>query len=166
MTMSDPEIATLSDEVVKQIDHWVAKYPEGKQRSAVMQALMIVQDDNGGWLTGPLMNAVAKHLNMPSVAVLEIATFYSMYEHKPVNRHKISVCTNVSCQMKGAMDIVEHLEKKCQVKMGGNSPCGKVTLREVECLGACIAAPVIQVNKDYIENVTEADIDKIVEGLE
>lgn len=164
--MSDQEIAVLSDEVIEEIDRWVAKYPEGKQRSAVMQALMIVQEDNGGWLTGPLMNAVAKHLHMPPVAVMEIATFYSMYEHKPVNRHVISVCTNVSCQLKGAMEVVDALEKKCQVKMGGNSPCGKVTLREVECLGACIGAPVLQIDKDYAENVAPEDIDNIVEGLE
>ena len=163
--MTDQNMATLSDEVIAEIDRWVAKYPEGKQRSAVMQALMIVQEDNGGWLTGPLMNAVAKHLHMPSVAVLEIATFYSMYEHKPVNKHKISICTNVSCQLKGAMDVVEALEKKCQTKMGGNSSCGKYTLREVECLGACIGAPVLQVNKDYVENVSPEDIDKILEGL-
>lgn len=164
--MTDQNIATLSDEVIAEIDRWVAKYPEGKQRSAVMQALMIVQEDNGGWLTQPLMNAVAKHLHMPPVAVLEIATFYTMYEHKPVNENMVYICTNVSCQLKGAMDVADHIEKRCKTKMGGNSPCGKFTLREVECLGACVDAPIVQINKKFYENVSTENVDKILDEYE
>ena len=152
--------------VLDQIDHWIAKYPVGKQKSAVMQALMIVQEYNHGFLTQPLMNSVAKYLNMPPVAVLEVATFYSMYEHSPVNKHKISVCTNVPCQLKGCQKIVDYLEQKCGAKLGENSPDGKYTLREAECLGACVGAPMMQVNKTYYENLNEEKIDEILSNLD
>lgn len=155
----------LPKSVLDQIDHWVAKYPAGKQKSAVMQALMIVQEYNQGYLTQPLMNAVAKYLNMPPVAVLEVATFYSMYEHESVGRHKISICTNVPCQLKGCQKMVDYLEKQCGAKLGENSADGKYTLREVECLGACVGAPMMQVNKTYHEHLTEEKIDQILGEL-
>jgi len=148
------------------IDHWVRKYPVGKQRSAVMQALMIVQEENGGYLTSELMEAVAKYLNMPPVAVLEVASFYSMYEHAPIGKYKISICTNVPCQLKGCKKLVKYLEQKCQAKLGENSPDGKYTLRSVECMGACVGAPMLEVNKIYYENLTEEKIDQILNQLD
>ncbi len=155
----------LPQSVLDQIDYWIAKYPAGKQKSAVMQALMIVQEYNRGYLTQPLMNVVAKYLNMPPVAVLEVATFYTMYEHAPVGKHKISICTNVPCQMKGCEKMVKYLEQKCGAKLGENSPDGLFTLRNVECMGACVGAPMMQVNHDYHENLTEEKIDQILDGL-
>jgi NADH-quinone oxidoreductase subunit E len=156
----------LPKEITDQIDHWIQKYPAGKQKSAVMQALMIVQEYNQGYLTKDLIGLVAEYLNMAPVAVLEVATFYSMYEHAPVGKHTLSVCTNVPCQLKGCQKIVEHLEKKCGAKMGENSPDGHFTLRHVECLGACVGAPVMQVdNKNYYENLTEEKVDLILNNL-
>jgi len=160
------KILELPRTVLDQIDHWIAKYPPGKQKSAVMQALMIVQEYNQGHLTQPLMNAVAEYLKMPPIAVLEVASFYSMYEHAPVNKHKISVCTNVPCQLKGCDKIVKYLEQKCGAKLGENSPDGQYTLRQVECLGACVGAPIMQINKTYYENLTPEKIDEILNNLD
>lgn len=160
------ETVTLSDNVKAEIDTWVAKYPADQKQSAVMQALMIVQKDNGGSLTNPLMDAIAEYLDMPKVAVYEVATFYSMYELAPVGKHKLEVCTNISCMLRGSGEIVEHLEKKLGVKCGKTTADGKYTLREVECLGACVCAPVMQIADNYHENLTPESVDAILENLE
>lgn len=148
------------------IDRWVAKYPADQKQSAVMAALRIVQDQNGGWLTNDLMDAVAEYLEMPAIAVYEVATFYSMYELKPVGKHKLCVCTNISCLLRGSEEIVEHLENRLGVKMGGTTDDGKVTLKEVECLGACVNAPMMQVGEKYYENLTPESVDAFLDGLE
>ena len=148
------------------IDQWVAKYPPEQKRSAVMAALRIVQDQNGGWISSDLIDAVAAYLEMPSMAVYEVATFYSMYELKPAGRHKVCVCTNVSCMINGSDRIVDHLEKKLDVKLGGTTVDGKFTVKEVECLGACGGAPMMQVGKQYYENLTPEIVDSILDGLE
>ncbi|MCW8948423.1 MAG: NADH-quinone oxidoreductase subunit NuoE, partial [Sedimenticola sp.] len=127
----------FSEKVRAEIDTWIAKYPEGWQQSAVMAALRIVQDENGGYLTQELMDQVAAYLDMPPIAVYEVATFYSMYEHKKVGKHKVCVCTNVSCMINGSDKIVEHMEKKLGIKLGEVTEDGKYSLKEVECLGAC-----------------------------
>ena len=156
----------LSPEIRAEIDQWVAKYPSEWKQSAVMAALRIVQDDNGGYLTEALMDKVADYLDMPAIAVYEVATFYSMYELKPVGRHKICVCTNVSCMICGSESIVEHLEKKLGIKLGQTSEDGRFTLKEVECLGACGGAPMLQIGKQYYENLTPELVDSILDGLE
>lgn len=148
------------------IDKWIAKYPAEQKQSAVMAALRIVQDQNGGWLTNELMDAVAEYLEMPSIAVYEVATFYSMYELKPVGQHKISICTNISCQLRGSEDVVKYLESKLDIKMGETTPDGRVTLKEVECLGACSGAPMFQIGQDYYENLTTKKIDEILLKLD
>ncbi len=164
--MTQEKLVKLPPEVTDQIDHWIRKYPAGKQKSAVMQALMIVQEYNQGYLTKDLMALVAGYLNMPPVAVLEVATFYSMYEHAPVGKHVLAICTNVPCQLKGCEKIVNYLEKKCGAKLGQNSPDGRFTLRKAECLGACVGAPVMQIdNKNYYENLTEEKVDLILNNL-
>ena len=156
----------FTPEIRRHIDRWIAKYPQGWQQSAVMEALRVVQEANGGWLTEELMNDVAAYLDMPPIAVYEVATFYSMYEHKPVGKHKLCMCTNVSCMINGSDQVVEHLEKKLGIKLGETTKDGKFTLKEVECLGACGGAPAMQIDKQYYENLSPEELDKILEGLE
>ena len=149
-----------------EIDRWVAKYPPEWKQSAVMQALMVVQDDNGGYLTDELIGRVADYLDMPPVSVYEVATFYSMYELKPVGRHKICVCTNVSCLVCGSDGIVEHLRERLGIDFGQTTEDGRFTLKEVECLGACGGAPMMQIGRQYYENLTPELVDSILDGLE
>jgi len=158
--------ALFKPELRAEIDKWVLKYPPEWRQSAVMGALMLVQDDNGGYLTTELMDRVAAYLDMAPIAVYEVVSFYSMYERKPVGRHKICVCTNVSCMVNGSDRIVEYLEKKLGIKMGQSSSDGKYTLKEVECLGACGGAPMFQIGNKYYENLTIELVDSILDGLE
>ena len=159
------KIELLSPQARAEIDKWIAKYPPNRKRSAVMAALRIVQEEMG-WLTNESMDAVAAYLEMEPVSVYEVATFYSMYDLKPVGHHKISVCTNISCMLRGAGDVVRHLEEKLGVRLGETTPDGKFTLKEVECLAACAGAPMFQIGKTYYENLTPERIDKILGGLE
>ncbi len=148
-----------------EIDAWIAKYPPDQKQSAVMGALRIVQEANGGYLTTELMDAVAEYLEMAPMAVYEVATFYSMYELKPVGKHKICVCTNVSCMLCGSDDIVAHLKQKLNIGFGETTADNKFTLKEVECLGACGGAPMMQIGKTYYENLTSEKIDEILAKL-
>ncbi len=143
----------------------IAKYPEAQKQSAVMAALRIVQKENAGSLTTQLMDMVADYLEMPKIKVYEVANFYSMYELQPVGKHKICVCTNISCMLCGSRGIVEHLESRFEIKMGQTTKNGEVTLKEVECLGACVNAPMFQIGEKYYENLTNDKIDKILEKL-
>lgn len=156
----------FTPEIRAEIDGEISKYPAEWRQSACMAALRIVQEDNGGWLTEQLMDDVAVYLDMPNIAVYEVATFYSMYELKPVGRHKVCVCTNVSCMINGSDRIVEHLENRVDAKLGSTSADGKYTLKEVECLGACGGAPMMQIGKQYYENLTPEIVDSILDGLE
>ncbi len=159
-------IDLLTPESRADIDGWVAKYPPDRKQSAVMAALRVAQEQNGGWLSRELIDAVAEYLEMPPIAVYEVATFYSMYELEPVGRHKICVCTNISCMLRGSDEVVAHLEKRLGIKLGETTPDGKFTLKEVECLGACVGAPMFEVAKQYHENLTPEKIDVILDGLE
>ncbi len=149
-------------EGIKNIDHWIAKYPSDQKQSAVMSALMTVQEQQG-CLSPESMDAVAEYLGMPAIAVYEVASFYSMYELKPTGRHSVNVCTNVSCLLRDSGAVVEHLEKKLNVKLGGTTEDGRFTLKAVECLGACVNAPMMQVDKDYHEHLTPERIDAALE---
>ncbi|EDN68305.1 NADH dehydrogenase (ubiquinone), 24 kDa subunit [Beggiatoa sp. PS] len=165
--MSKPNASTLlSEESRAAIDRWIAKYPSDQKQSTVMAALSIVQDANGGWLTTELMDAVADYLDMQPIAVYEVATFYSMYELKPVGQNKLCICTNVSCMLRGSEDIVAHLEQKLGIKLGETTPDKKFTLKEVECLGACGGAPMMQVGREYHENLTSEKVDDILTKLD
>jgi NADH-quinone oxidoreductase subunit E len=150
----------------QEIDRWIAKYPRNRKQSAVMAALRIVQEQNGGWLTNDLIAAVADYLDMPRIAVAEVATFYSMYELKPVGRHKICVCTNISCMLCGSDRVVEHLQNRLGIGFGETTDDGRFTLKEVECLGACVGAPMMQVDTTYHENLTPESIDRILAELD
>ena len=162
----DSKIQLISDQSRAEIDRWIKKYPAEQKRSAVMSALRIVQDQNNGYLTNDLMDAVAEYLDMPSIAVYEVATFYSMYELEPVGRHKICICTNISCMLCGSDNIVGHLTKQLAIKLGQTTPDGRFTLKEVECLGACVDAPMFQIGDTYYGNLTTDKIDKILEDLD
>lgn len=157
----------LHPEVREEIDHWVAKFPPDRKQSAVIQALVAVQHHNGGYLTDALMDAVADYLELPPIAVYEVATFYSMLETRPVGRHNIAVCTNLSCMLCGSDKIVQHLEQKLGIKLGESTPDGKFYLKkEEECLAACSFAPMMQVNHVYYENLTPEKVDEILDSLE
>lgn len=155
----------LSSAAMDEIDHWISKYPVEEKQSAVLAALRIAQEEKG-YLTPELMDAVADYLDMPPVAVYEVATFYSMYELKPIGRHLISVCTNISCKLAGSAEIVKHLEKKLGIKLGETSADGRYTLRAAECLGACVNAPMMQIGKVYYENLNNEKIDNLLEGYD
>jgi NADH-quinone oxidoreductase subunit E len=156
----------LSDHVREEIDHWVAKFPPERKRSAVISALHAVQHENKGFLTTDLMDAVAEYLGMPNIQVYEVASFYSMFETKPVGRHHISVCTNISCMLRGSQEVVDHVEKKLGIKTGDSTPDGRIYLkREEECLAACTGAPMMMVDHVFYENLTPASIDKILDDL-
>lgn len=150
---------------LKEIDRWIAKYPEDQKQSAVMSALMTVQKEQG-YLTVESMDAVAAYLHMPPIAVYEVANFYTMYEKQPTGRHLIHVCTNVSCQLRGAADIVKHLENKLNVQLGETTADKRFTLRTAECLGACVHAPMMQVDRDYHENLTPESVNAVLEQYE
>jgi len=157
----------LSDHAREAIDHWIAKFPQGRQRSAVIAALHIVQHDNEGYLTQGLMDAVAGYLNLEPVQVYEVATFYSMFETEKVGRHCVSVCTNVSCMLRGSGEIVAHIENRFGIETGESTPDGKIFLKvEEECLAACTGAPMMMVNHRFYEDLTPARVDEILDGLE
>lgn len=155
----------LSAEALAEINRWIAKFPPEQKQSAVIQTLHLAQDQHG-WLSNELMDAVAEYLGMPRIAVYEVATFYTMFNLKPCGRHTIAVCTNISCMLRGSDGIVRHLEKKCGVRLGQTTPDGKFTLKEVECLAACGGAPMFQIGKTYYENLTPEKIDEILGGLD
>jgi NADH-quinone oxidoreductase subunit E len=153
----------LTPERMQEVDAWIAKYPAEQRQSAVMSTLRIVQEQYGN-LTPELMDIVAAYLDMPPIAVYEVASFYTMYETKRVGKHIVNVCTNISCLLSGCHKIVKDLENKLGIKLGETTPDGRITLRSVECLAACVNAPVMQVDKTYHENVTPASIDAILES--
>lgn len=165
MSNSNKQVIPLSKAACEQIDIHIRKYPSDQKQSAVLPALHIAQEENDGWLSRELLDAVADYLDMPRVAVYEVATFYSMFELSPIGKHKISVCTNISCMLRGSEKIVSHLEDKLGIKVGETTKDGKFTLKEVECLAACVNAPVCQINKNYHENLTTEKIDQLLEEI-
>lgn len=155
----------LSPERIQEVDHWISKYPPNQKQSAVLSALRIVQEQQG-YLTPEAMDAVAVYLNMPPIAVYEVASFYSMYKTKPVGRHLISVCTNIACKLRNSAAVVAHLENKLGIKLGETTADQRFTLESVECLAACAHAPMMQIDKDYHEHLTADTIDVVLEQYE
>ncbi len=156
---------TLSDDMLAEIKKELDKYPADRKQSAVMAALRIAQDEFR-WVSREIMQEIADLLEMPAIHVYEVATFYSMYEHKDVGQHKICVCTNISCQLRGSKDVLDYLKQKTGIGPGETTSDGRISIKEVECLGACGGAPMMQVDKEYYENLTTESIDKILEGLD
>jgi NADH-quinone oxidoreductase subunit E len=165
--MSTEAKVTLSEHAREEIDQWIAKFPDGRKRSAVISALHIVQHENHGYLTAELMNAVAEYLDLQKVQVYEVAAFYSMFETKKVGRHCVAVCTNICCMVRGSDKIIHHIENKYGIKEGDSTEDGRIFLKkEEECLAACTGAPMMMVNHRYYENLTPEKVDEILDGLE
>ena len=161
----DP-LVVLDEHTRQHIDHWLTKFPPDRRRSALIQALFAAQEQNQGFLTDELIAAVAKYLELPAVWAYEVASFYSMLETKPVGRNNVAICTNISCWLNGAEDVVRHCEKKLGVKLGESTADGRVYLKnEEECLAACCGAPMMVVNGHYHENLTTEKVDQILDGL-
>jgi NADH-quinone oxidoreductase subunit E len=156
----------LSEHTREEIDHWVAKFPPGRQRSAVLSALRAAQHQNNGYLTPELMDAVAEYLNLPPIQVYEVAGFYSMYELHPCGRHHVSICTNISCMLRGGKELLAHAEKKLGIKVGQSTPDGRIFLKqEEECLAACTGAPMMMVDHIFHEHLTPESVDKVLDDL-
>jgi NADH-quinone oxidoreductase subunit E len=157
----------LSAETRKVIDHWADKFPSEQKRSALIQALIAAQEQNGGWLNREMVEAVADYLDLPPVWAFEVVSFYSMLHSEPVGRHKVNICTNISCWLNGAEDIVAHVENKLGVKLGETTADGRITLVvEEECLAACCGAPMMVVDGHYHESLDKEKVDAILDGLE
>jgi NADH-quinone oxidoreductase subunit E len=157
----------LSAHVKDEIDQWKTRFPADRQRSAVIGALHAVQHENHGYVTAEHMNAVAAYLDLPTIQVYEVATFYSMFQTRPVGRNEVAICTNVSCMLRGADDIVAHVENRLGVKLGESSSDGRIFLKkEEECIAACCGAPAMMVNHKYYENLTKKQVDEILDGLD
>ena len=157
----------LSQSTKEIIDHWLTKYPADQRRSAVVASLLEAQKQNGGHLTDEAMNAVADYLKIPHIEAYEVATFYDMYNLNPIGKHKIAVCTNISCMLRGADALLDHCKKRLKINVNETTLDGKFTLREVECMAACCGAPMCQIDdKQYHENLTPEKMDKIIDALD
>ena len=166
MSAVESTAGVLSEHTLKEIDHWVARFPEGRQRSAVIAALRAAQEQNQGYLTPPLMDAVAAYLKLPPIQVYEVASFYSMFETHPCGRHHVSICTNISCLLRGGEELVAHVEKRLGIRLGESTPDGRIFFkREEECLAACTGAPMMMVDHVYHEHLTPARVDQILDEL-
>jgi NADH-quinone oxidoreductase subunit E len=158
--------ALLSAVTRQEIDHWVAKFPAGRQRSAVISALRAAQEQNHGHLTADLMDAVAEYLSLPPIQVYEVASFYSMFETHPCGRHHVSICTNISCMLRGGEELVAHVERRLGIKLGESTADGRIFFkREEECLAACTGAPMMMVDHIYHEYLTPEKVDQILDEL-
>ena len=155
----------LSTDSLKKIDREIAKYPPDQKRSAVMSALIVAQDEKG-WLSPEVMDFVASLLDLPPVLVYEVASFYTMYNLKPVGRHKLTICTCLPCGLQGALDAADHLQERLGIGFNETTPDGQFTLKEGECMGACAMAPVLLVNnKKMHDYMTNEKLDQLIEGL-
>ncbi len=155
----------LSDDALRRIDREVAKYPADQKQSAVMSALAIAQDEHG-WLSAEVIDAVAHYLGMPTIAVYEVASFYSMYNLKPTGRFKLTICTNLPCALQGATAAAQHLKQRPGIDFGETTGDGKFTLKEGECMGACGDAPVVLVNNKRMASfMNPPELDGLLDDL-
>lgn len=155
----------LSPEAIEKIDYELTKYPADQRQAAVMSALRIVQTERG-WLSKESITEVAQYLGMPEIAAMEVATFYNMYDLNPVGKYKITICTNISCMLRGSDEIVDHLQQKLGVGFNEVTPDGKFCLKEGECMGCCGGAPLMHVNNTKMhEFLTPAKVDDILKEL-
>ena len=153
----------FSDEKLKKVDEIVLRYPEGKHKSAILPVLHMAQDEFGGWLSVEAMDYVAGLLKLEPIEVYEVATFYSMYNLKPVGRYIFEVCQTGPCMLRGSDDIIAYIKKKLNIGVGETTTDGMFTLRTVECLGACGYAPMMQLGKYFREHLTPEKVDQIIE---
>jgi NADH-quinone oxidoreductase subunit E len=153
----------FSEEKRGKVNEIISRYPEGKQKSALIPLLHLAQEEFGGWLSIEIMDYVASLLNLASIEVYEVATFYSMYNLKPVGRYMFEVCQTGPCMLLGSDDIIAYIGEKLNIKPGETTADGMFTLKTVECLGACGYAPMMQLGKYYREHLTKEKVDEIIE---
>jgi len=151
------------EEKLKKVDEIIARYPVGKQKSAILPVLHMAQDEFGGWLSAETMDYVATLLKLEPIEVYEVATFYSMYNLKPVGRYIFEVCQTGPCMIRGCDEIIDHIKKRLNINVGETTPDGLFTLKTAECLGACGYAPMMQLGKYFRENLTPEKVDQIIE---
>lgn len=167
MTTETIAMTQLSAHVREEIDTLASHFPAQHKKSALLAALNLVQHENNGFLTEELMSLVADYLELAKIEVYEVASFYSMYELKPVARNNVAICSNISCMLMGSQTIVDHVESKLGIKIGQSTDDGRIYLKkEEECLAACAGGPMMQVNHVYYENLTPEKVDEILDGLE
>jgi NADH-quinone oxidoreductase E subunit len=168
VSFEQPDRFEFTPENLEQAKAHIAKYPPGRQASAVLPLLWIAQEQNGGWLPRAAMDHVAQILDMPPIRVYEVGTFYTMFNLRPVGRYLLQVCTTTPCWLCGSDAVVEACERRLGIDIGGTTPDGLFSLVEVECLGACVNAPILQVNDDFYEDLdgpaTEALLDALRNG--
>ena len=158
---------SLPENIIREIDSIRSKFPEDKSKSAIIESLLIIQHDNNGFLIDEHIASLADYLNLKKIDVYEVATFYSMFNLKPIGKNIISVCTNVSCMLRNSDSIVSHIEKKLKIKIGESTRDNKFYLKdEMECLAACNGAPMMQVNHVNFENLTFEKVDKILDEID
>jgi NADH-quinone oxidoreductase subunit E len=155
----------FSDESLELVKNIIARYPEGKQKSALLPILHLAQAEFDGWLSAPVMDYVASLLNIKPIEVYEVASFYTMYNLQPVGKCLIEVCQTSSCWLLGAEDIVKHIEKKLNIKVGETTKDGMFTLKTVECLGSCGTAPMLMCGAQFHENLTIEKVDTLLTDL-
>ncbi len=161
------EMTQLSPHAREEIDELLSHFPAEQKKSALLGALNIVQHENKGFLTEELMTLVADYLDLSKIEVYEVASFYSMYELKPVARNNVAICTNISCMLMGSQSIVDFVENKLGIKVGESTDDGRIYLKkEEECLAACAGGPMMQVNHVYYENLTPEKVGEILDSLE
>ncbi len=153
----------FSEAKMKQVDKIIARYPEGKQKAALIPLLNLAQEESGGWLSEPTMDYVAGLLKIEPIEVYEVATFYSMFNLQPVGKYVFEVCQTGPCMIRGSEDIVKHIKKRLGIDVGETSADGLFTLKVVECLGACGYAPMMQLGKYFREHLTPEKVDKIID---
>lgn len=154
----------FSDEAMKTVETIISRYPQGKQKSALLPVLHVAQAEFGGWLSPETMDYVASILSIKPIEVFEVASFYTMYNLKPVGKCVLEVCQTSSCWLNGAEDIVKYIEKKLNIKVGETTKDGMFTLKVAECLGSCGTAPMLQCGASFHENLTYEKVDAILEG--
>ena len=154
---------SFSEEKLKKVNEIIARYPEGKQKSALIPLLHIAQEENGGWLDIPTMDYIAGLLNILPIEVYEVATFYTMFNLKPVGKYVFEVCRTGPCMLNGSDDIIQYIKDKLGIQEGETTPDGLFTLKPAECLGACGYAPMMQLGKYYKEHLTKEKVDQIIE---
>ena len=154
----------LSAHAREEIDTLLTRYPADQKKSALLGALNIVQHENQGFLTNELMKLVADYLDLAEIEVYEVASFYSMYELKPVARHNVAICSNISCMLMGSQSLIDHVQNKLGIKLGESTADGRIYLKkEEECLAACAGGPMMQVDHVYYENLTPEKVDEILD---
>ncbi|MBS1734808.1 MAG: NAD(P)H-dependent oxidoreductase subunit E [Bacteroidetes bacterium] len=153
----------FSEEQLNKVKEIIARYPAGKQKSALLPVLHLAQDSFGGWLDVPVMDYVASLLSIEPIEVYEVASFYSMYNLKPVGKYMFEVCQTGPCMVRGCDDIIAYIKEKLNINVGETTADGMFTLKTVECLGACGYAPMMQLGKHYREHLTKEKVDAIIE---